>query len=143
MEIPDNINVVSVAPVYRVPTADEVRDAQEEQFGDFNKLIERDSSYILSDEGLLVVLQKDNIRVVVPTSLQDMVLDWARGSRVIGHYRVRRTILRILNRFWWPCLKKSVTKKLAECMSCDIIKTGRPEKQGKLENYHPNRRWGD
>ncbi len=34
-----------------------------------------------------------------------------------------------------------MSKKLAECMSCDIIKAGRPKKQGKLEKYHPNRRW--
>ncbi len=53
MEIPDSINVISEAPVCRVPTADELREAQEEQFWDFNKLIEGDSSYILSDEGCL------------------------------------------------------------------------------------------
>ncbi len=64
-----------------------------------------------------------------------MVLDWAHGSRAIGHYGVRRTILRILNRFWWPDLKKSVSKKLPECMSCDIIKAGRPKKQGKLRKW--------
>ncbi len=80
MEIPDSIHVVSEAPAYRVPSADELSDAQKEQFGDFKKLIQGDSSYILSDEGLLAVLQKYNIRVVVHTSLQDMVLDWAHGS---------------------------------------------------------------
>ncbi len=31
-EIPESVNVVSEASVYRVPTADELRDAQKEQF---------------------------------------------------------------------------------------------------------------
>ncbi len=128
MEIPDSINVVSESLAYRVPTPEELREAQREQFEDFNKQIDGDSLYILSDEGLLAVVHEDNIREVAPTSLQDRILDWAHGSRAIGHYGVRRTILRILNRIWWPCLINSVSKKLAECMSCNIIKPGRPKK---------------
>ncbi len=39
MEIPDSINVVTELSTYRVPTPDELREAQKEQFGDFNKAV--------------------------------------------------------------------------------------------------------
>ena len=32
-------------------------------------------------------------------------------------------------------------KKVAECMSCDVIKAPRPVRQGRLQKYHPYRRW--
>ncbi len=82
MKIPDSINFVTESPAKRVPTRDEQREAQ---FGDFKTLIDGDSLYILSNEGLLAVLQKDIMRIVVPTSLQGMKLDWEHGSRAIGH----------------------------------------------------------
>ncbi len=55
------------------PTPDELKDAQKEQFGNFKELFERNSSCILSDDGLHAVLQKDEINV--PTSLQSKIID--------------------------------------------------------------------
>ncbi len=40
MEIPDSTKAVTELPAKRVPTPDELREAQKEQFGDFNQLID-------------------------------------------------------------------------------------------------------
>ena len=97
-----------------LPTREEFLAAQLEEYGEFSKYLEEGTvegqEYVLNDEGLLAIVRKDKIRIAVPTSLRKRVLSWAHGSKAIGHYGVRRTLLKIKKRFWWPYLRRDVSR---------------------------------
>ena len=128
-----------------LPSREEFLQAQKEEFGDFNDFVNSDPvggfNFIINDEGLLSILKKDGIKIAVPSSLKEQVLSWAHGSKAIGHYGVRRTLLKIQRRFRWPNMKRDVSNKIAQCLSCDVIKAYRPRRQGRMQKYHPLRRW--
>ena len=94
---------------------EEFLQAQKEEFGNFNDFVNSDPvggfNFMINDEGLLSILKKDGIKIAVPSSLKEQVLSWAHGSKAIGHYGVRRTLLKIQRRFWWPRMKRDVSNK--------------------------------
>lgn len=52
----------------------------------------------------------------------------------IGHYAVDKTIERIRSKYWFPRLKKTVTKYINNCLNCIYFKNIHGRKPGKL---HP------
>ena len=69
------------------------------------------------------------------------VLDEVHGSKLSGHYGVRRTTDRLSSSFWWPGWQKDVADRLRCCVACTAAKAHRPAKHAKMMVYHPRRRF--
>lgn len=77
--------------------------------------------FIIKDGLLLRQFQqnkKDIVeQIVVPVGLRDTVLTTAHDSIMAGHCGTRRTLQRVLNRFYWTGVRCSVKRY---CNTCDI-----------------------
>lgn len=65
----------------------------------------------------------------------------AQGHPMIGHFGVRRTRLRIRERFGWSGLNKDVTAVVKSCLLCNVMNATRPKRQGRFGKYQVSRRW--
>ncbi|KAI2646937.1 Retrovirus-related Pol polyprotein [Labeo rohita] len=74
------------------------------------------------------------VQIVVPTKLREVVLDVAHGP-VGGHLGVRKSYDRILRHFYWPLLKKDVSKFIKTCHVCQM--TGKPNQSLKPAPLFP------
>lgn len=79
------------------------------------------------------------MQIVVPTKLREVVLNVVHGP-VAGHLGVKKTYDRILRHFYWPLLKKSVSKFIKTCYICQM--TGKPNQSLKPAPLCPIRAIG-
>ncbi len=58
----------------------------------------------------------------VPLSLRDEILFAMHDDAISGHFKVRRTYLRLIERFYWPGCRKDVQMWVKKCPSCQRAK---------------------
>ena len=92
--------VLEIGPLGGGPSVEELREAQEAEFGNLRDYAREHGRFKLDDDGLLRFLSSGKLAVVVPRALVQSVLSYAHGSKLCGHYRYRRTLLRLKGRFW-------------------------------------------
>jgi len=63
-------------------------------------------------------LETDNGRIFVPSSFRHKILTVGHGA----HNGIQQTICRIRSKFFWPCLKNSVTDFVQNCRTCSLVK---------------------
>ena len=63
-------------------------------------------------------------QIVIPIKFRDIVLREAHDNVLYGHLGIRKTLNRILMNFWWPSIKKDVTRFVKTCESCQRV--GKP-----------------
>ena len=81
-------------------------------------------------------------RVVVPQKLRQQCLQEAHDSPVGGHKGVNKTLDLIRRAYWWPTVKKDVTKYVTTCASCQRNKARNVLPGGKLQPLQiPEGRW--
>ncbi|KAL2103191.1 hypothetical protein ACEWY4_000059 [Coilia grayii] len=66
------------------------------------------------------------VQVVVPLKFRQAVLELSHGG-VAGHTGVRKTYDRVARRFFWPGLKRDISKYIRECHTCQM--TGKPNQK--------------
>ena len=79
------------------------------------------TSYEITDEVLYRSFQNKKIsvtQIVVPTPLRNSVLFTAHDAILAGHNGVRRTVQRVLLRFWWPGVRRDVRSYVRTCDTC-------------------------
>ena len=52
-----------------------------------------------------------------------------------GHFGVEKTLPRIKQRFWWPSLKTSVEKLIANCDRCAARSTAETKRKAELQTF--------
>ncbi len=57
-------------------------------------------------------------RLFVPPPLRGEVIDWAHRNKLSCHLGIRRTLFRLLERFWWPEARRDVSDYIAACSVC-------------------------
>lgn len=57
-------------------------------------------------------------QIVVPTDLRYQVLHTAHDALMSGHFGVRRTLQRVLCKFYWPTVSKDVNMYCKSCDAC-------------------------
>ncbi|XP_042886753.1 uncharacterized protein LOC122262710 [Penaeus japonicus] len=64
------------------------------------------------------VVHADNVteQIVVPCELRDAVMEIAHSSLMSGHLGIKKTLMRIQNKFFWPGMQSEVARF---CRSCD------------------------
>ena len=57
-------------------------------------------------------------QIVVPSKLIPEVLRLAHDEHLAGHQGSKKTLLRVLSRFWWPTVRKDVENYTQSCTVC-------------------------
>lgn len=81
------------------PSVLEMRDAQENEFGDICEYSEEHEEKLVAEKGILRIEKDGDLAVFVPTVQRNHILSFAHGSRLTENYRMRRTMERIRGRF--------------------------------------------
>lgn len=66
----------------------------------------------------LLFLKDQQLRLVVPESMIDIVLQHTHNDAVSGHQGVNRTLSRTFEQFFWPGWRKSTSSFVNKCESC-------------------------
>ena len=74
-------------------------------------------------------------QIVVPTVHRREVLELAHDLPMSGHLGVRKTYNRVLQHFYWPGLKRDVSKWCKECHTCQL--GGKPNQNIPQAPLHP------
>ena len=93
------------------------------------------------DEGLLRSTRRDELPVVVPKVLVDQVLRFVYGSRVNGHYRMTRTMAKLVRRYWRQTMARDTVAFIRNCPQCTVSEDRQPGRQAALQIVHPKRRF--
>ncbi len=106
---------------------EELRAAQESEFGDLSAMAADDSRMMVDEEGVLRIVKHGDLAAVVPAALKDAVLHHVDGSRLTGHYRCRRTFARLRAAFGGKVGRNmSGNSSLSVCHVL-LAKTGGPD----------------
>ncbi|CAF4957616.1 unnamed protein product [Rotaria sp. Silwood1] len=95
-------------------------------------------SYVFKD-GILykLALMRSNSTtktklIYLPSSMINSLLQFYHNDPLSGHFGVRRTYLKIKNKFWWPKMKQSISKYIQSCLPCQQYNINRSKKPGQL-----------
>jgi transposase InsO family protein len=66
-------------------------------------------------------------QLVIPTQLRQVVLEIAHDNNWSAHMGVAKTMSRILEQFWWPGIRKTVTDY---CKTCDVCQKAKKPSAG-------------
>ncbi|CAF4378294.1 unnamed protein product, partial [Rotaria sp. Silwood2] len=95
-------------------------------------------SYVFKD-GILykLALMRSNSNtktklIYLPSSMINSLLQFYHNDPLSGHFGVRRTYLKIKNKFWWPKMKQSISKYIQSCLPCQQYNINRSKKPGQL-----------
>ena len=57
--------------------------------------------------------------IAVPQDAKRKILEQLQDSKVTGgHFALRKTLDRTLQRFWWPMMRRDIDKCMKNCKSC-------------------------
>ena len=59
-------------------------------------------------------------RLVAPLRIRNQIFDFLHKHRIGGHLGIKRTTASARQRFWWPSMKKDVTRWCAHCNRCQM-----------------------
>ena len=90
------------------PSEGQLRAAQLAEFGDLEAYACGKKSFLVDDVGLLRSTKRAELPVVVPKALVKDVLSYVHGSRLTGHYKIQRTLAKLVTRFWWKNMARDV-----------------------------------
>jgi hypothetical protein len=92
------LEVVAVIDEEEIASTEEesrMRAAQVAEFGDLDIAKLKAPDLLLNENGILCKLTSKTVRVVVPSSLRETVLEKVHGSRSLGHWGVVRTAIAV------------------------------------------------
>ena len=58
------------------------------------------------------------IQLVVPTEMREKVVSVAHDTLLAGHRGAAKTLSRVQQEFYWPCVHECVTRYVASCDLC-------------------------
>lgn len=61
-------------------------------------------------------------QLVAPQELRTLIFNQLHASRTGGHLGVTRTVVSVKSRFYWPGCKEDVSRWVAECPQCAMVK---------------------
>ena len=76
-------------------------------------------------------LQREQLQLITPKLVRDKILYQLHSARAGGHLGVKRTLMKIRQRFFWPRCKRDVERWCQQCDACARVKPG-PGYRAKL-----------
>lgn len=83
------------------PTEEELKTAQRTEFGDMREYVNGKSGYLVDDVAILRSTRREELPSVISKTTVREVLRFVHGTRTTGHYRVQRTMAKLVRRFRW------------------------------------------
>lgn len=123
------------------PTEEELRSAQVGEYGDVEEFAAGRKDYLVDDVGILRSTKREELPIIIPDCMKNEVLSFVHGSRTTGHYRLQRTLARLVRRFWWKGMGRDVALFIRNCIPCTVAEDRQPKRQVALEVVHPVRRF--
>ena len=75
-------------------------------------------------------------QAIIPKEMRNEILYQLHDSPMSGgHFGVEKTLARIKQRFWWPSLKTSVEKHIANCDRCAARSTAGIKRKAELQTF--------
>ena len=75
-------------------------------------------------------------QAIIPKELRNEILYQLHDSSMSGrHFGVEKTLARIKQRFWWPSVKTSVEKHIANCDRCAARCTAGIKRKAELQTF--------
>ena len=71
-------------------------------------------------------------QLVLPQEQRPTALTLAHDHPLAGHLGIKRTIARVLRRYWWPACQKQVEEYVKSCLICQKTK-GHPARKAHLD----------
>jgi len=119
------------------PTEGELGTAQISEFGDLTTYVRGRRNLLVDNVGLLRSTKRDELPVVVPAALVKDVLSFVHGSSLSGHYKLQRTTVKLVTRFWWKTMARDTAFFIRDYLQCAVAEDRQPGRQALLEIIHP------
>lgn len=91
----------------------------------------------LCSQGILYRYSPDDdveeAQLVIPTDLKTKILHDHHDASTAGHYGAERTLHKILQKFYWPGIRRDVTKYVKTCPECQKYKPSNQVPAGLLQ----------
>lgn len=87
----------------------------------------------------LRIANDDDFAVVVPSSLKYDIINYVHGSKLIGHYRKRRTMARMRGKYWWASWVKDLMVHINNSIPWTVAEDRKHGMQARMEVAHPKR----
>jgi hypothetical protein len=94
---------------------------------------EKTESTLHQEEGVLY----RKLKLWVPCSLRDSVLQSEHDSKVAGHMGQDKTKALIRRNFWWPKMNEEIIKYVQSCPECQRNKAAKHKAYGLLQPLEP------
>ena len=75
------------------------------------------------------------LQMVIPRTLREPVLSEMHDSATAGHLGIRRTLLTMQARFFWPMMKRSVREWCKQCTRCAARKPPQRRARAAMQKY--------
>lgn len=112
----------------------QIKAAQRADFGDLQEYSERLKQTIVDDVGILSSTHREELPVIVPTAMRAELLKYVHGSRLNGHYKLSRTMSKLVRRYWLKNmgLGRDAVAMIRDCLQCTVADDRQPGTQVPL-----------
>ena len=83
----------------------------------------------------------ERIKVIFPSSLHKDIIEFVHSSVMEGHLGVACTTSKLLEYFYWPCLRKIVAHFICRCLVCEYFKPYKEYTKAQLQPIESNKAW--
>ena len=95
----------------------------------------------IDDNILYRQVNDERIQVILPPSLHKSIIEIVHSSATGGHLGVARTTSRLLECFYWPCLRKIVAHFICRCLVCEHFKPAKENTKAQLQPIESTQAW--
>ena len=113
---------------------------REWNFGLYEKLIDQQlviENHILKCKEWNEILNKFELKIVVPFFLIGKLMDYAHHNLTQHHFSAEYTIETLKHRFWWSTLEKDVRWFCKNCISCQYVKGSKRHRAPMVQRNQP------
>lgn len=99
----------------------------------------------MDEQGIIYDVRRKETRICIPKGeLRARILQELHDAPTAGHFGVEKTIARVQREYWWPTIRKDVTKYVRSCPTCQRNKVSQQAPAGLLQPLPvPDGRWTD
>ena len=87
----------------------------------------------ISPQGILVNLEDDKQRPVVPQGMRQKILQENHHVPIVGHVGIQRTVDLVKRMYWWRRLCSDAAHYVRSCPVCQRMKSDNRKKAGALQ----------
>ena len=84
--------------------------------------------YVLKNDVLYHVESDKTLRVIPPVGSRQQLVEEAHGGAFGGHLKEAKVHSQLSRHFWWPTMRRDITKRIRACLTCATRQPGRATK---------------